>query len=345
MSAVPKFSLVWLAAAPLAALAADRLRKAAQEARRREEARERERQRRLQALRAQIRQELSASLELLERKGGDLPPSEVAAVSEELSRLKTRLSHARSEATLRDIQQALAAVAQRIERQADEEAARRAEILRRKATAEAAVGELAAVVEGLKADPVVMRWQYHRLGEIEFLANQAQAALDAEDWDRPSGLLAQAQALAAELVEKAGQAQLKADTRDYIARSIQSALTEMGYVVSEPIAAHPDHPASDLMLRGVDAAGRAIGVSVPVEGEVYYTVDGFPYTSEPLDDGGSAPACDQAEAVLNQMREHLARTYGVETGEILWEGKADPNRRLRKAEELPTSGEQRQSCH
>jgi hypothetical protein len=322
-------------------LEAERQRKAAEEARRRAEAEERERSRRLEALRSEVSKEVSSAERALKRRQSDLPAAEFAPLTKEVARLNAQVGNARSEAALRDVQQALVTVEQRTERQAAAEAARRAEILRRKAAGEAAAGELGALIEGLKADPVVMRWQYHRMAEVESPAAEARKALSAENWDAPAALLEQARARASSLVEAANAAQLKADTRDYIARSIVAALTGMGYVVSEPQASHADHPASDLTFRAADASGRSVAVSVPVEGEVYYTVDGFAHTTEPLAEGGAAPACDQAEAVLDQMRGRLADEYGVDAGEIRWDGKADPNRRLRQADELPQSGEQR----
>lgn len=340
MSGTPKYSPAELIRQQQARLEAERRRKAQEEARRRAEAEERERKRRLEELRSAMNKEVVTAERALKRRESDLPAAEFASLSKEIGTLKTKVANARSEADLRDVQQALVVVEQKTERQAAAEAARRAEILRRKAAGEAAAGELGALIEGLKADPVVMRWQYHRIAEVESLAAEAQKALSAEKWDAPSALLERARTTATSLVETANAAQLKADKRDYIAQSIAAALASMGYVVSEPRPSHADHPASDLAFRAVDAGGRAVAVSVPVEGHVYYTVDGFPHTAEPLDDGTTAPACDQAEAVLNQMRERLAEQYGVEAGEIMWDGKADPNRRLRKADELPRSGEQ-----
>lgn len=341
MSSTPKYSRAELRRQEQERLEAERRRKAEEEARRRAEAEERERQRRLEKLRSRVVKEVEAAEQALKRRQGELPAGEFAAVTREVTRLKRQVGNARTETALRDVQRALVAVEQKTERLAEAEAARRAELLRRKAAAEEALSELTALVEGLKVDPVVMRWQHHRMKEMEDLISEAEAALQAEAWDRPASLLVQARSVASSMVDTANAAQLKADTRDYIARSIAAALSEMGYAVTEPTAAYPDHPASDLVFRAADAGGRSVAVSVPVEGQVYYTVDGFPHTTEPLVDGGTAPACDQAEAVLNQMRERLAEQYGVETGEILWEGKADPNRRLRKADELPSSGEQR----
>lgn len=341
MSGTPKYSYAALRRREQERLETERRRKAEEEARRRAAAEERERKRRLEELRAKVRDEVSAAEQALKRRHRDLPATDFAAIAKDVARLTSQVGNARTESDLRDIQQSLVAVAQKTERLAAEEAARRAEILRRKAAGEAAAGEITALIEGLRADPVVMRWQHHRMAEAEALAAQAQAALSAEQWDVSAALLAQARTTAASLVETANAAQLKADKRDYIAQSIAAALTDMGYVVSAPRAAYADHPATDVVFRAADASGRAVAVSVPVEGQVYYTVDGFAHTAEPLSDGGTAPACDQAEAVLNQMRDRLADGYGVDAGEILWDGKADPDRRLRKADELPHSGEHR----
>jgi len=343
MSGTPKYSYAELRRREQERLEAERKRRAAEEARRRAEAEARERQRRLEEMQRALGNHAERVERSLTGKKNDLPADELSALTKEFAQWKKKIGAARTTEALAEVQEALLAIEQKAERLAEAEARRRAELLRKKTAAEHVVGELAAVMEGLRADEVVQRWQYHRMAEIEAMLQSARSAIAAERYEEPAVMLEAAKRQAADMVEKANAAQLKADKRDYIAESIRSALTEMGYVVSAPAAEHASHPASAIAFRAADAAGRTIAVSVPVEGEVFYTVDGFPHTAEALVDGGTAPACDQAEATLNQMRQLLAAGYGVDTSEILWEGKADPNRRLRKADALPTSSSARRA--
>jgi len=343
VSGTPKYSSTDLRRREQEKLAAERQRQAEAEARQRREAEERERARRLELTRAEVRRKAEEAERTLARTRSDLPQNEAARLAEQLRRLQAVLESGHTESAVRDVECSLLALTNAAERQAAAEAARRAELLRRRAKAEAAEAEIAALVEGLRADPVVQRWQYHRMVELDAKLREAHAAVRAGQYETPAIALAAATQRADDIVARANEAQLRAEKRDYIARSIRCALEQMGYVVSQAEAVDPGHPATALEFRAADAAGRAIGVEVPVDGPAYYTVDGFPHTAAPLAEGGSAPACDQAEAVLNQMRECLAADYGVDAGEILWDGKADPDRRLKRADELPSSGEARRS--
>ena len=217
---------------------------------------------------------------------------------------------------------------------------RRAEWERRRAVAEQAIGDLRALIAGLEADEIVLRWRPQPLAELKTAARKAAEALVDERFEIPGTLLAAARSQAQAMVEEANAAQLRADQRDYIARCIAATLQEMGFVVGKPQEEHSGHPATALVLNAAAGSGKSIAVSVPVEGQVWYTVDGYPKTSEALTGGGSAPACDEAEAVLDDMRVRLLAEFGVQSGEILWEGKADPSRVLAQKEQMRSAGEQ-----
>ncbi len=215
----------------------------------------------------------------------------------------------------------------------------RTEWLQRKAEAEQAIGELQAFIVGLRADPVVMRWHGHTITELETQAQTAVQALAAEQFEQPANILAVAQTRGQQIVEEANAEQIKADQRDYIATSIAQTLQDMGFIVSPPQAEYADHPKTAMILKAATASGKGISVSVPVEGEVWYDVDGYTKSTEAVVGGGNAAVCDEAEQVLTDMHTALEAEFGVKMGEISWEGK-DPNRKPRKADGLPNNDQQ-----
>jgi hypothetical protein len=206
---------------------------------------------------------------------------------------------------------------------------------KRKADAEQIVGQIQELITGLKADPVVMRWHPHSITELEQQLQQAKQAITSEKFDLPAQVLAKAKEKEKQIIAEANTAQLKADKRDYISQSIIATLQEMGFSVLAVDDEHPGHPATAKIFRAA-AAGRIINVSVPVEGQVWYDVDGYPKeTMASITDGNPAAICDEAEQVLTEMHTNLQNEFGVQMGEITWQGK-DPNRISRTAAELPT---------
>ncbi len=219
---------------------------------------------------------------------------------------------------------------------------RRAEWEKRKAEAEQVVGQIQDLVTGLKADPVVMRWHSHSIAQLENQLKQAQQAIVSEQFDQPSQILAKVQAQEKQIIEEANIAQLKADKRDYISQSIVATLQDMGFAVLSIEDEHAGHPSTAKVFTAT-AAGRAISVSVPVEGQVWYDVNGYSKnTVASVADGSPVAICDEAEAVLTEMHSALQQEFGIQMGEISWQGK-DPNRITRTATDLPTDGQQSRS--
>jgi hypothetical protein len=212
----------------------------------------------------------------------------------------------------------------------------RGEWQRRQADAEQATSELVALVEGLKADPVLVRWHGHSLSQLEANINEAHDAIAREQFDQPSAILSSAQTKAKAMVHQANEAQIKADQRDYIVQSIAQTLQAMNFTVSPIWQEHPGHPASAVILQAATGSNKSIYVSVPLEGRIMYSVNGYPMTTETAVGGGKAAVCDEAERVLVEMQQNLEAVFGVKMDEVWWEGK-DPTRALRKADELPTS--------
>ncbi len=239
---------------------------------------------------------------------------------------------------LADLRQALA-VKQRSDQSATFEAQRQEteqrlrEELRareREAAKQCAINEFQALLAGLKADPVVMRWHNLAVSNLELFADQIALS------EHPNDVLNAANERANVLIEEANKAEVKAKQRDYVVSGISRSLTEMGFVVSDPKEEHPDHPATAKLLHAASPAGKEIAISVPVEGQVWYEVDGYHQETTSAVGGGTAVVCDEAEGVLNEMHALLDAEFQVQMGEITWRGK-DPNRVLRKADQLPSS--------
>ncbi|WP_170958880.1 hypothetical protein [Magnetospirillum sp. 15-1] len=203
---------------------------------------------------------------------------------------------------------------------------------RRQAAAEVA-GEVGAFLGGLKADDVLMRWCGSSVEQLVSRGAEAEQAITDERFDRPMEVLTQVRADAESLVVRANEAQLKADQRDYIVNSMMDVLSGMGFVVGAPQEEHPGHPASAHILVAQGASGRGFSVSVPVEGDIMYDVDGFEMTAEETG-GGMVRTCDEAEDVLEDMKNRMAEAFGIVTGELTWDGKP-PERISKSAKDLP----------
>ncbi|MBW4497047.1 MAG: hypothetical protein KME26_29100 [Oscillatoria princeps RMCB-10] len=197
------------------------------------------------------------------------------------------------------------------------------------------LAELQVILAGLKADPAVMRWQSAAVAELEALANAAGQAIREGRPQQAVSSLSQIRQRSQTIVETANTAQLQADRRDYIADSIAQTLQDMGFRITFHQPEHPGHPASAAILGATTGTGIGISVSVPIAGQVFYDVDGFVKHSVATVEGNTAVVCDEAEQVLTQMHATLEDKFGVQMGEVLWQGK-DPNRALRQAEQLPS---------
>ncbi|NOY26761.1 MAG: hypothetical protein GXP62_12885, partial [Oligoflexia bacterium] len=75
--------------------------------------------------------------------------------------------------------------------------------------------------------------------------------------------------------------------------------------------------------------------NVPLEGHVFYDVDGTDRITERGSDGLSYTSCDETEARLESLHADLAERFGIQAGDLFWESK-DPNREQRNANALPS---------
>ncbi|NEQ18916.1 MAG: hypothetical protein F6K28_02660 [Microcoleus sp. SIO2G3] len=196
------------------------------------------------------------------------------------------------------------------------------------------LAELQVILAGLKADPVVMRWQREAVTELENQTNAAKLAIADGQIKQVISSLSERQQRSQIIIETANAAQIQAEQRDYIADSIAQTLQEMGFSITFHQPEHPEHPASAMILAATTQIGKGTSVSVPIAGQVFYDVDGYVKHSVATVDGNTAAICDEAEQVLTEMHTTLEDKFGVMMGEVLWQGK-DPNRVLRQAERLP----------
>ncbi len=197
------------------------------------------------------------------------------------------------------------------------------------------LAELQVILAGLKADPVVMRWQSSAVTELENQINAAQLAIADGRLTQVISCLSESRLRSQSMLEAANTAQIQAERRDYIADSIAQTLLEMGFSITFHQPEHPDHPASAMILGATTQTGKGISVSVPIAGQVFYDVDGYVLHSVTTVDGNTAAICDEAEQVLTEMHTALEDKFGVKMGEVLWQGK-DPNRARPHAEQLPS---------
>lgn len=212
---------------------------------------------------------------------------------------------------------------------------------RQKASAEQSTQELNALILGLKADPVVVRWHSHSIAQLEAQRQAAEQAIAAEQFEQSTQILQSGQTKAEQMIRESNAAQLKAEQRDYITDSIAQTLEEMGFTILYRKPEHEHHPASATILGAATNSGKGISVSIPVEGQVFYDVDGFAKGTIAAVGGGSAAVCDEAEQVLTEMHSALEQQFGIQMSELTWQGK-DPDRILRRADDLPSQTQRQQ---
>lgn len=212
--------------------------------------------------------------------------------------------------------------------------------LKAKQAAYDAIGEAEAILRGMRADQFMMRWHAPRIETAGSELEEARAACAREKFEVAHTHLTVLRIRSQEWRAQAEALQLEADKRDYIANSLRAALESMGYtaVVEEE---HQGHPLTAVVVRSVAASGRGIQASVPVDGNVQYVVDGFELRTESGAHGEPSATCDQAESALLALGDVLEGAYGVEMGELSWEGK-DPDRTGKKAEPLPKDSGQKE---
>jgi hypothetical protein len=282
-------------------------------------------------------------LEELERQISQIPQTDAikfdrAGYTAAQTALKA-LSSAIASGNPQAVRSPLNTATQAVEQHIASVARNRAQWEQQKAAAEQALGELEDLIIGLRADPVALRWQTDLVNELATQLQTGIAAIEAEQFDKPALILAAAKTQETEIIATANAAQIQADQRDYIAKSIAETLAEMGFFVNEPQLEDSRYPNAALILKAATNSGKGISISVPVEGEVWYNVDGYSKTTEAAVGGGTAAVCDEAEKVLTEMHDRLGAEFGIKMSKLTWEGK-DPDRELQKADKRPDDNQQ-----
>jgi hypothetical protein len=206
---------------------------------------------------------------------------------------------------------------------------------RRNKLQEEAVSAVATAQErlaSLQVDEVVQRWRASELEELSRRIAQLEDSVSAgrfaqirREW---KSLMTEADTLVAAVEDE----QRLQNQRDYVAKSLVESLAELGFWVQQFPA---EQASADATIRASCADGRAITVSVPLEGSLRWTAEGFPMEVFAGSDCQPARGCDVLAKQIEAVKGCLEKR-GVETGELLWKGK-DPNRPGTTAKRLPRS--------
>lgn len=356
MSGSPTIAEIRLREAEERRLEDERRRRAEEERRRREEAERRARLALIAQLRgsldhettqlreavAQLRTETQASggrwsvhhvepeIEAA-RRAADSPEAlaaslgKIRAMAASVASLREHL--ARSAAALASEQDAF-------RREAEEEARRLAEAERSSAAERhrqvvLASTELRARIAGIQADEVTMAWSSAEVEAVSVTLGRIEAAAD------PAATARDLHARLDAALEHAQVRQLAEERRAYVVASLQDGLRQQGFQVGDPVLV--GEGAGEVAFRASRADRRWVEVNVPLEGHVFYDVDGTDRITERGTDGLSYTSCDDTEARLEALHADLAERFGLQAGELFWESK-DPNRERRNANALPSGG-------
>lgn len=204
--------------------------------------------------------------------------------------------------------------------------------------AEIALATASDRIGGLRADEVLVRWANRELTSVEERLDRLTKMIQEERFEQVCIESVALLKAGDGIVAHAQDVQLKEERRQYVVEGVLGVMHEMGFVVQQgsPALEHPEVPSSATMIHAVRIGGGAIAVSVPQDGEIMYDVGGFPMRTETGGDGRTIRTCDEAEQQILRMHEAIKEEFGIEMGELLWEGK-DPDRIRKAAERLPES--------
>jgi hypothetical protein len=218
------------------------------------------------------------------------------------------------------------------ERKAAEERARRL------AEVEGQLEPLLARVSGLQSDAVTTTWCTAELtGQAQAL-EAARKALGRDEFDAVAAACKDATAALEALEARAQARQLQEEQRNHIVQGMMTVLGRHDFQVGTPVLSCPGDFDSEVVIRAVRTDNRSVRIAVPAAGgSVTYELDGWDKHQVQTRDGRAASACDNAEDTLRAMGDELEQAFGIEVGEIMWDGK-DPDRIRKGANELPGSG-------
>ena len=199
-------------------------------------------------------------------------------------------------------------------------------------------------VAGIATDSVVMRWRGNQVEQLQQRCTRAQSLIQEGQFQAAIDESRAIQQSAQQLLTDAQELQHKESRRNYIVQGIQQVLQKLGFVIDPgfPSLEHSNQPESATWIRSRRVGGGVVAISIPQDGEIWYTVDEFPQRSETGVDGATISTCDEAETQINRVHDELHSAFGVEMSELQWEGK-DPNRVHRQAMRLPDGASEKSS--
>lgn len=194
----------------------------------------------------------------------------------------------------------------------------------------AATMDLRVRIAGIEADEVAMTWSGD---EVRAVVEALSTLADSVSPTRAAAALSTRLDAA---LERAQERQLADERRAYILAALQQGLREQGFQVGEARLVGSGFD-SEVAFRAVRADRRSVDVNIPVEGHVFYDVDGTHRITERGADGVAYTSCVETEARLEALHADLAEHFGIVTGDLFWETK-DPSRERLSANALPSCG-------
>jgi len=201
--------------------------------------------------------------------------------------------------------------------------------------AERALGGLRSQWAGLASDEVVLTWSRTEVDGVAEVISQASSALAAENFSACINLCQQGAAAITSLIQKAERRQEEEEKRSYLVSSLVEVLRQQAFLVSDPQLSIADDLDSTVVIHATRPDRRAILLQIPRTGPVEYDIDGYEKRIEHSPNGTSA-TCDEAEARLAAIHDQLETDFGIQMGELYWEGR-DPLRTSRTGRPLPNS--------
>ncbi|MGM0485886.1 MAG: hypothetical protein ACQESR_03885 [Planctomycetota bacterium] len=205
--------------------------------------------------------------------------------------------------------------------------------LTRKQASEAALARLQEAIAGLQSDVVVQRWETPGVADISERAGQVSKVIDNGQFEHATQEAEKLLVEVKRVIEAAEERECRQERQNYIAESTVKALQACGVMV-DGISQSPQGASTDIVIHVHRLDGRALAVSVPQEGAIKWSVNGFPMHVEAGSNGQPATVCDEAVSHIEEVQERLDKEYGVETSTLTWAGQ-DPNRPRKAAKKRP----------
>lgn len=217
-----------------------------------------------------------------------------------------------------------------------QEAAQRAARLKAEKDARDAVIELQAQLFGVRTDSVTMAWCSSEVGDTAIKIEELERLMKSEQWNAVTSRSGEIRNDIDLLLKKAQERQLKEEIRSYIQKNMGAALARMGFQVGAPYLVEPGDYDSDVVIRARRPDGKAAQIQVATDGNVSYTVDGYPMRR--VDVGGKQFAsCDEAQTMIESFHQLIRKQFGIDMSELQWEDKL-PIRLSRDHKEVPDDG-------